>query len=178
MFPKIYEQQRRNKRATVIIICLFLLFFLCLGYGFDLFYLGVDPLGLVNETAYGFPIATVIALGIGSFTSLWGLQSGAKAVLSSTQAFEVPSNDPQYQTLRNVVDEMTIASGLPRPKLYVVPDADPNAFATGKDPAHSYIAVTQGLLEKLNREELQGVIAHEFSHIRNCLLYTSPSPRD
>jgi heat shock protein HtpX len=66
-----------------------------------------------------------------------------------------------------VVDEMTIASGLPRPKVYVVPDADPNAFATGRDPAHASLAVTRGLLDALDRDELQGVVAHEMSHIRN-----------
>ena len=69
--------------------------------------------------------------------------------------------------LQNVVDEMAIASGLPRPKVYVVPDADPNAFATGRDPAHASLAVTRGLLDALDREELQGVVAHEMSHIRN-----------
>jgi heat shock protein HtpX len=167
MYPNIYEQQKRNKRATVFIIIAFVLFFLFLGYGFDLFYLGIDPLGILDETAMGFPLGTFAALAVGSFMSVWGLQSGATAVLSSTQAVPVPESDPQYQTLRNVVDEMTIASGLPRPKLYIVPDADPNAFATGKDPEHSYIAVTQGLVEKLNREELQAVIAHEFSHVKN-----------
>jgi Zn-dependent protease with chaperone function len=62
---------------------------------------------------------------------------------------------------------MAIASGLPRPKVYVVPDADPNAFATGRDPAHASLAVTRGLLDTLDREELQGVVAHEMSHIRN-----------
>jgi heat shock protein HtpX len=69
--------------------------------------------------------------------------------------------------LLNVVEEMKIASGLPMPKVYVIPDPDPNAFATGRDPYHASIAVTQGLLDKLNREELQGVIGHEMSHIRN-----------
>jgi heat shock protein HtpX len=67
----------------------------------------------------------------------------------------------------NVVDEMSIASGLPRPAVYVVPDPDPNAFATGANPETSAVAVTQGLLDTLNREELQGVIAHEMSHVRN-----------
>jgi heat shock protein HtpX len=69
--------------------------------------------------------------------------------------------------LQNVVDEMAIASGLPRPRVFVVPDPDPNAFATGRDPEHASIAVTQGLLDTLNREQLQGVVAHEMSHIRN-----------
>jgi heat shock protein HtpX len=166
-FPNIFEQQKRNRRATITVMVLFVLFFGFLGYGFDLFYFGVDPLGIVYEDAVGFPLATIIALIVGSLSAGWGLQSGAKAVLSSAQAFPVPQDDPQYQTLRNVVDEMTIASGQPHPQVYIIPDPDPNAFATGKDPEHSYIAVTQGLLQKLNREELQGVIAHEMSHVKN-----------
>jgi heat shock protein HtpX len=165
-FPNIYEQQKRNRNRTIVIMIAFVLFFGFLGYGFDLFYFGVDPLGVTGD-AYGFPMATIVALAVGSLSSFWGLQSGAKAVLSSAQAFPVPDNDPKYQTLNNIVDEMAIASGLPRPKVYIVPDPDPNAFATGKDPEHSYIAVTQGLLDTLNREELQGVIAHEMSHVRN-----------
>ena len=76
-------------------------------------------------------------------------------------------NQHKYQQLLNVVEEMCIASGLPKPKVYLILDPDPNAFATGRDPEHSSIAVTQGLLDKLNREELQGVIAHEMSHVRN-----------
>jgi heat shock protein HtpX len=166
-FPNIYEQQKRNRRQTLIIMAAFVLFFGFLGYGFDLFFFGVDPVGLVFEDASGFPLGTVIALIAGGLFASWGLQSGATAVLSSSQAYPVPENDPKFRTLINVVDEMTIASGLPRPKLYIVPDPDPNAFATGKDPQHSYIAVTEGLVEKLNREELQAVIAHEMSHVKN-----------
>jgi Zn-dependent protease with chaperone function len=73
----------------------------------------------------------------------------------------------KVRQLRNVVDEMSIAAGLPPPAVYVVPDQDPNAFATGRGPGHASIAVTRGLLETLDREELQGVVAHEMSHIRN-----------
>jgi heat shock protein HtpX len=73
----------------------------------------------------------------------------------------------ELQQLDDVVDEMAIAAGVPRPKVYVVPDADPNAFATGRGPGYASIAVTQGLLDTLDREELQGVVAHEMSHIRN-----------
>ena len=75
--------------------------------------------------------------------------------------------DPRYRQLMNVVEEMSIASGLPVPAVYVIPDPDPNAFATGKDPAHAAIAVTEGLVERLSRDELQAVIAHEMSHVRN-----------
>lgn len=164
--PNIYEQQKKNKRQTVIVMFVFILFFAFLGYGFDLFYFGNDPIGIIGES-YGFPIATIIALIFGSLFAMYGLQGGAKAVLSSTGAYQVPGNNPRYQVLQNVVDEMKIASGLPSPKIYVIPDTDPNAFATGKDPSHSYIAVTEGLLDTLNREELQGVVAHEMGHIRN-----------
>ncbi|MDP2208137.1 MAG: M48 family metalloprotease [Bacteroidota bacterium] len=166
LFPNIYEQQASNKRRTIFIMLIFILFFVFLGYGFDLFYFGNDPLGIFSDS-HGLPFATIAAFMFGFIFSLYGFQSGAKAVLTSVGAYPVPENDPKYQTLRNVVDEMKIASGLPQPKLFVIPDADPNAFATGKNPDNSYIAVTQGLLDTLNREELQGVIAHEMAHIRN-----------
>ena len=156
--PNIYEQQAANKRRTIIVMVVFTLFVGFLGFGVDAFVLGTES---------RFPIATFIALCIGAGSALWGLNSGAATVLASSSAQPVPLEDPKYQQLRNVVDEMTIASGLPRPQLFVIPDPDPNAFATGKDPEHGCIAVTQGLLEKLNREELQGVVAHEMSHIRN-----------
>jgi len=165
-FPNIYEQQRRNKRKTILVISIFVLFIGFLGLGFDLFLLGNDTFGIFGAPN-GFPVATVIALGVGGLSSAWGLRSGAKAVLASAHAYPVPQGEPRFRMLNNVVDEMVIASGIPRPAVYIVPDADPNAFATGKDPSHSAIAVTEGLLETLNREELQGVISHEMSHIRN-----------
>jgi heat shock protein HtpX len=88
-------------------------------------------------------------------------------VLRSSAAEPIDPADPRYRQLSNVVDEMTIASGLPRPALYIIPDPDPNAFATGKDPQHASLAVTQGLVDRLSREELQAVVAHEMSHVRN-----------
>lgn len=167
--PNIYEQQKRNRRFTIVIIILFILFFCFIGYGFDFFYLGIDPLGIVNDdsSSAGLPLGTIFALIVGSIIAANSLNNGANAVLKSIQAYPVPANSPDYQMLRNVTEEITIAAGLPPPQLYVVPDSDPNAFATGKDPEHSYIAVTEGLLKTLNREELQGVIAHEMSHIKN-----------
>jgi heat shock protein HtpX len=97
------------------------------------------------------------------------MKFGDQAVLSAASARPVDPNtsDPGERQLLNVVEEMKIASGVPMPKVYIIPDSDPNAFATGPDPEHASIAVTRGLLEKLNREELQGVIAHEMSHVRN-----------
>ncbi len=157
----IYEQQAANRRNTLVVMMLFALFLGFLGLGFDVFFLGFGSGGV------GFPFATIVALIVGAWCADWSLRSGASTVLSSSGAIPVPDNDPKYQVLRNVVEEMSIASGSPKPSLYVIPDPDPNAFATGKDPDHASIAVTEGLLEKLDREELQGVIAHEMIHVRN-----------
>ena len=166
-FPDIYEQQRRNRRSTVVLITLFILFFCFIGYGFDLLYFRSDPFGLLGEPTYRFPFATFAALIFGGVSSLYSLNGGAMAILQSANAYPALNDAQQYRVVQNVTDEMAIAAGLPRPQLYIVPDSDPNAFATGKDPDHSYIAVTEGLVGALNREELQGVIAHEMSHIRN-----------
>jgi heat shock protein HtpX len=157
----IYEQQTHNKHITIMVMIAFTLFLALIGLGFDAFYLDT-----INEDIF-MPIGTVLALGIGALSAVWSLHSGAKAVLSSTGAVPADPNNPAHRQLLNVVDEMRIASGLPHPQVFVVPDPDPNAFATGKDPENSSIAVTQGLLDSLNREELQGVVAHEMSHIRN-----------
>jgi heat shock protein HtpX len=156
--PNIYEQQSANRRNTIIVMGMFTVFVGFLGFGIDAFILGTET---------QFPIATFIALCIGGTTASWGLNSGASTILASASATPVPPDEPKYQQLRNVVDEMTIASGIPRPQLFVITDPDPNAFATGRDPEHACIAVTEGLLEKLSREELQAVIAHEMSHVRN-----------
>jgi heat shock protein HtpX len=165
-FPNLYEQQKRNRRKTLWVIALFILFLGFLGFGFDLWFLGADPLGFFGAP-YGYPLGTAAALAVGAISAAWGLNDGARAVLVSANAYPAPAADPRFQVLNNVVDEMTIASGIPRPAVYVIPDPDPNAFATGKDPGHSAIAVTEGLLKTLNREELQGVVAHEMGHIKN-----------
>ncbi|MCU1384319.1 MAG: Protease HtpX [Acidobacteria bacterium] len=163
----LYEQQRSNRRKTWLVMLAFVAFFLFLGFGFDAFYIGAGG-GVV-------PIGSVIALAVGSTSAAVSYFSGDRAVLAATAArpleeLTAGATDADRLTLRrldNVVDEMAIASGLPRPRVYVVPDADPNAFATGRDPAHASLAVTRGLLDALDREELQGVVAHEMSHIRN-----------
>ncbi len=163
----LYEQQTSNRRRTWLIMAGFVAFLFLLGAGFDAFYLG---------TAGGYvPIGSIVALGVGGVSSLVGYYRGDRAVLLSTGARPIAelasgaSGDERLtlQRLDNVVDEMAIAAGLPRPKVYVVPDADPNAFATGRDPEHASIAVTRGLLDALDRDELQGVVAHEMSHVRN-----------
>lgn len=133
-----------------------------LGFGADFFLLGANPLG----SPPGIPWATLAALAISGGSALWALQSGDQAVLSSCHARPADPADLKERQLLNVVDEMAVAAGIPPPKVYVVLDSDPNAFATGMDPAHASIAATEGLLAALNREELQGVIGHEMSHVR------------
>ena len=160
----IFEQQAANRRSTVLVMVLFILFVGFLGFGFDVFLLGFHP---GARSIFPFPIATFAALLLGGVGAYRGLESGARSVLSSSGAVPAPADDPRYRQLHNVVEEMAIAAGLPKPQVYVIPDPDPNAFATGKDPDHACIAVTQGLLDSLDREELQGVIAHEMGHVRN-----------
>jgi len=163
----LYEQQSANRRKTWLIMFAFVALLFVLGLGFDAFYFGVNG-GYV-------PVGSVMALGVGSVSAVAGYYAGDRAVLVATGAKRLAqvadtANDDDKLKLRqldNIVDEMAIASGLPRPSVYIVPDADPNAFATGRGPLHASIAVTRGLLDTLSRDELQGVVAHEMSHIRN-----------
>ena len=106
-----------------------------------------------------------IAIAIGLAASVFSYFGGDSLVLSISGAKEVTTEDaPQ---LMNVVQEMAIAANVPMPKVYLIDDTAPNAFATGRDPKHASVAITIGLLQKLDREELQGVMAHELSHVRN-----------
>src|SRR5207245_10691046 len=98
----------------------------------------------------------------------YGDQIEPEKVVCSTRAVEVTDpEDPKEKQLVNVVEEMAIAAGVPRPRIWIVDDPDPNAFATGTDPLHSHIAVTRGLLDVCSRDELQGVIAHELGHVKH-----------
>lgn len=162
------EQQTSNRRRTWLVMSVFVGFLLLLGLGFDRFFLGVAGAPV--------PVGSLLALAVGSVSAVATYFAGDRAVLLSTGAVPVAevlqgadSDSRRFALtqLQNVVDEMAIAAGLSRPVVYVVPDSDPNAFATGRDPAHASIAVTEGLLDRLTREQLQGVVAHEMSHIRN-----------
>src|SRR5262245_40004171 len=163
----LYEQQAANRRRTWLIMAAFVGLLVLRGLGFDAVYVG--------GAGGSVPVGTLAALAIGSASALAGYYDGDRAVLRATSARPVAElasgasegDRLKLRQLENIVDEMAIASGLPRPRVYVVPDPDPNAFATGRGPEHSSIAVTRGLLDTLDREELQGVIAHEMSHIRN-----------
>jgi len=157
----LYDQQRRNLRRSTALLVGFMLFVTFLGIGGDVFLYsaGASP---------GIPIATIGALLFSGVSAWWSFRDGDRAVLQSTNAVPLdPVADPRQKLLDNVVEEMAIAAGLPKPKVYIVPDPDPNAFATGTGPEKSSIAVTAGLLNALNREELQAVISHEMSHVKN-----------
>jgi heat shock protein HtpX len=163
----LFEQQRSNRRRTWMIMILFVGVLILLGAGFDLFILG--------QNGVPFPFGALIALGVGGASAWTGYLHGDRAVLLSSGAValeaattKAPAEDVfKFAQLNNIVEEMAIASGLPKPSVYVIPDPDPNAFATGRDPQHASLAVTRGLLDMLNREQLQGVVGHEMSHIRN-----------
>jgi heat shock protein HtpX len=163
----LFAEQATNRRMTWVLMGVFVLFLAFLGFGFDLFVLGYDSSRALRQGQVPLPLAAVVATLFGGFSSWLGLRFGDRAVLAASGARPVQTNDPQARVLMNVVTEMSIASGLPMPKVYVLDDADPNAFATGRDPEHASIAVTTGLLMVMSRDELQGVIAHEMSHVRN-----------
>jgi len=129
----------------------------------------VDALYLDAFTRYGppVPVATLSALVFSAFTSLSAYSYGADLILSSVGAEKLDIALPEHRELHNVVTEMALASGCPMPKVFVTFDPAPNALATGPDEKQSSICVTTGLLALLNREETQGVIAHEMAHIRN-----------
>jgi heat shock protein HtpX len=122
--------------------------------------------GATLGALYGEPTAglvVAIAVAVVLLTMSWF--GGASMTLAASSAR--PADPARDQVLLNVVHEMAIASGLPVPKVYVIEDSAPNAFATGRDPAHAVVAVTTGLYQKLDRDELQGVVAHELAHVRN-----------
>ncbi|MBI1844569.1 MAG: M48 family metalloprotease [Actinobacteria bacterium] len=147
-----YEQISSNKRRSVLLVAGFILVLLAIGWAVDQL-LGIGTPGLI--------IAVVVA-GLSSFAAYW--RSDAIALAMSRAQ---PADPVEYARLHNLVEGLCIAGGLPKPRVYVVQDDAPNAFATGRDPRHAAIAVTTGLLAKMNRVELEGVLAHELSHIKN-----------
>jgi heat shock protein HtpX len=148
----VYEQIAANKRRTILMIAGFVVLVFAVVAVINYF----TRFGLI-----GFVIAFVIAVG-GSFASYYNSDKVALAMSRAQPA------DPQtYARYHNLVEGLCIAAGLPKPRLYVINDPAPNAFATGRNPQHAAIAVTTGLLEKMNRVELEGVLAHELSHVKN-----------
>lgn len=168
----LFEQQAANRRRSAILVAIFLLFFAWIGFGGDLILYLQTAAASSNNAGGGyrhvFPWFGIAATLLASGMAWYSWRRGPKEVLWATGAWELlePST-PEEKVFVNVVEEMAIASGLPRPNVWIVPDKDPNAFATGTDEQHSHVAVTEGLLTTLNRDELQAVVAHEMAHIRN-----------
>jgi len=147
-----YEQIASNKRRSILLIAFFLALIFLLAWVFEQL-TGMGEGGLI--------VAAVIA-GISAFASYYASDKIALAISHAR-----PVTKEEFPYLYNVVEGLTIAAGIPAPRCYVIDDTAPNAFATGRNPEHSVICVTTGLLEKLNRVELEGVVAHEMSHIKN-----------
>lgn len=147
-----YEQITRNKWKSVLLVVLVLLVAAGLGFLFG--------------WLFDFGIAGVaIAVGIAAVMSWTSYRYGDRVVLRVSRAR--PAERDDYPKLHNVVEGLCIAAGIPKPAVYLIPEQAPNAYATGRDPEHASIAVTEGLLEVLDRVELEGVIAHELSHVKN-----------
>ena len=150
----LFEQIQANKRASLI-------------YSFFLILL-LAALGTATVGAY-YPrqwyLGTAGAAGLGILMAIIARYASSSIILSISGARE--ATEAEDRMLNNVVEEMAIAAGIPKPTVYVIDDPSPNAFATGPDPDHAIVAITTGLMQKLDRDELQGVMAHEISHIRN-----------
>jgi heat shock protein HtpX len=147
-----FELIRSNKRRSALLVACFVLVVVAVG-------------AVVGYLVGNGPLWTVVALVISAvvaFTSYW---KADKIALAVSRAHPAP--EEEYRRLHNLVEGLCIAGGLPKPAVYVIDDPAPNAFATGRNPNHAAIAVTSGLLEQMNRVELEGVVAHELSHIRN-----------
>ena len=142
----------RNRRRSFVLLSFFVVMIVAVGVAIDILIRG------------GFVIAG-IAFVVAMAMALFAYYKSDSVALAATRAR--PADPIEYRRYHNLVEGLCIAAGLPKPRLYVVDDPAPNAFATGRNPEHSAIAVTTGLLEMMNRVELEGVLAHELSHIKN-----------
>src|SRR3989344_4801321 len=149
-----YDQIARNKRNSVFLIIGIILVFAVFGY----------IIALAMGEAY-FTIIMILSIIISVFYVWFGYYNSHKIAISSVNA--KLADHQKYKQLHNIVESMALASGLPKPKVYIMPGQQINAFASGRDPKNAVIAVTEGALEKLNKDELEGVIAHEIGHIAN-----------
>ena len=147
-----YDQVASNKRRSALLVAAFLVVVLGAAWAFNL---------LIGGGVAGLLVALVVAGGIAA-AAYW--KSDAVALAMSHAR---PADPVEHARLHNLVEGLCIAGGLPKPRVYVVDDDAPNAFATGRDPKHAAVAVTTGLLDKLTRIELEGVLAHELSHVKN-----------
>lgn len=155
-------RQAHNQRWSAALVAVFILFFLFIGATIDHLYF--DAFTSAGPTL---PIATIFSLGFATLTTLTAYYGGSDIILSSLGAEKLNLRIPEHRELHNIVTEMALASGSAMPRVYVIFDPAPNALATGSNEKNAAICVTTGLLTLLDREETQGVVAHEISHIRN-----------
>jgi len=146
-----YNYESANIRKTWLIMSLFFVFVILIGWVF--------------ARVWGDPMILYIAVIFALFMNIFSYWNSDKIVIKMSGA--IPVSRESNRELWNILENLTITTGLPMPKLYIINDPAPNAFATGRDPEHSAVAVTSGLLERLDRSELEGVLAHELSHIKN-----------
>jgi len=146
------DEVRSNKIKSWVLVIFFILLISLLG----------SIVGIIYGNVY---IGVVVAVAISIIYSIAGFYSGDKIILKTTGA--KPVTKKEYPFLYNTIEGLAISAGIKTPKAYVIEDSALNAFATGRDPEHASITVTTGLLDKMNRQELEGVIAHEMSHIKN-----------
>lgn len=148
-----YSQIDSNKRKTVLLIAIFIGILMLAGYTW----------GYINGYGYA---GLVLALLISTVWTLISWFAGSSITLASLGAHEL-TDKSQFPTLWNTVENLAITAGIPKPRIYIIDDPSPNAFATGRDPSHSSVAVTTGLLQILTKTELEGVLSHEIAHIQN-----------
>ena len=162
----LFSQQEENRRKSSWLLIGFIFFFAWVGFGGDIALYMLRDDGLTGGYQHTVPVIGILATLVAAGTAWGAWKYGDRQILWSTRAMELVNPvTPEQIRLFNVADEMAIASGMPRPRLWVIPDEDLNAFATGADPAHASVAVTEGLLNTLNRDELQAVVAHEYAHV-------------
>jgi heat shock protein HtpX len=147
----LYQQRASNVRRTWALVLGFLILVIAVGYGFAWY--------------FGNPFILYVAVAVAVLSNVFAYWNSDKLVLSMSHAR--PAKREEFFDFYTLVENMAIAAGLPKPKIYVIEDPSPNAFATGRDENHAVVCATTGLLAMLSRPELEGVIAHELSHIQN-----------
>ncbi len=147
----LYTHKDENVAKTWVLMAVFLSVVIAIGWAISWYY---------NN-----PVILVFAVAFALLTNIWSYWNSDKVVIALSGAR--PADKAQYEELHQVVENLAITAGLPKPNIYIINDPAPNAFATGRDAKHSAVAVTSGLLSMMNRNELEGVIAHELSHVGN-----------
>ncbi len=158
-----WQLERANRRKTVELVVIFILVYCFVGLALDLTF---RTFRLVNYQLIGLPVLTIAAAVFALAQALRAYYRGSSLLMGAVGARDLAAESAKTQMVADVVDEMALAARIPPPRLCIMEDPAPNAFATGRDPAHSVICVTRGLLDQFDREELQGVIAHEMAYIR------------